>query len=66
MKFIVVIMKIMKRVKKKFKIYRISCEENIIVKSILFIINFFSSQFIEKKYEVQKQILKKNGFLDNL
>ena len=52
--------------KKKFKIYRISCEENIIVKSILFIINFFSSQFIEKKYEVQKQILKKNGFLDNL
>lgn len=52
--------------KKKFKIYRISCEENIIVKSILFIINCFSSQFIEKKYEEQKQILKKNGFLDNL
>ena len=52
------------RAKKSFKIYRISSEENIIVKSILFIQNNFTSDLL--KENSQKQILKNYGFLDEL
>lgn len=49
-----------------FKIYRISSEENIIIKSILFIHNSFTSDLLGKNYQKQRQILKKYGFLTEI
>ena len=54
------------KAKINFKIYRISSEENIVVKSILFIHNSFASNLCKENYQKQKQILKNYGFLDNL
>ena len=49
-----------------FKIYRISSEENITIKSILFIHNFFTNDLIGENYQKQRQILKENGFFGEI
>jgi len=54
------------RAKINFKIYRISSEENIMVKSILFIHNYFTSDLLGENSQKQRQILKKYGFLSEI
>ena len=54
------------RAKTNFKIYRISSEENIMVKSILFIHNYFTSCLLGENSQKQRQILKKYGFLSEI